>query len=103
MSPLLRRLLLSLAALAGVVLLLLGALAAVISTPAGSRWALGQAQLAAAGIGLQVEVGSQSGTLLRGLQLQDLTLDTGDNHVQVRALQVRWNPFSLLGGTLVLE
>ncbi len=103
MSPLLRRLLLSLAALAGVVLLLLGALAAVISTPAGSRWALGQAQLAAAGIGLQVEVGSQSGTLLRGLQLQDLTLDTGDNHVQVRALQVRWNPFSLLSGTLVLE
>ncbi len=103
MSPLLRRLLLSLAALAGVVLLLLGALAAVISTPAGSRWALGQAQLAAAGVGLQVEVGSQSGTLLRGLQLQDLTLDTGDNHVQVRALQVRWNPFSLLSGTLVLE
>ncbi len=103
MSPLLRRLLLSLAALAGVVLLLLGALAAVISTPAGSRWALGQAQLAAAGAGLQVEVGSQSGTLLRGLQLQNLTLDTGANHAQVRALQVRWNPFSLLSGTLVLE
>ncbi len=103
MSPLLRRLLLTLAALAGVVLLLLGALAAVISTPAGSRWAFSQAQLAAAVAGLQIEVGRQSGTLLRGLQLQDLTLRLAPNRVQVQALQVRWNPFSLLSGTLVLD
>lgn len=103
MSPLLRRLLLTLAALAGMVLLLLGALAAVIATPAGSRWALDQAQLAAAGAGLQIEVGSQSGTLLRGLQLQDLTLRLDNNRVLLQALQVRWNPFSLLSGTLVLD
>ncbi len=103
MSPLLRRLLLALAALAGVVLLLLGSLAAVISTPAGSRWTLSQAGTAAAGAGLRLEVGSQSGTLLRGLQLQEVSLRLDTNRVQLQSLQLRWNPFSLLGGTLLLD
>jgi len=102
-SPLLRRLLLALAALAGVALLLLGSLAAVISTPEGSRWALTQAGSLANSASLQITVGSQNGTLLRGLQLQDLQLDLDGNRIQAQALQMRWNPFSLLGGTLVLD
>lgn len=103
MRALLRRLLITLAALAGLVLLLLAALAAVISTPAGSRWALNQAGAMAATASLEIGVGRQSGTLLRGLQLQDLSLRLGANRIAVQTLQVRWNPFSLLGGTLVLD
>ncbi len=103
MSPLLRRLLLSLGALAGLILLLLGSLAAVISTSAGSRWALGQAGALAADAGPQIAIGGQSGTLLRGLQLQNVSLQLDSNRVRVQALELRWNPFSLLSGTLVLD
>jgi translocation and assembly module TamB len=102
-NPLLRRSLWTLATLAMLVLLALGTLAALVSTGAGSRWAVARAWALAGDTGLDVRVGSSAGTLLRGMQASDLQLQLDGNTIHVTSLEARWNPFSLLSGTFVLD
>ena len=103
MSPLLRRLLLGIALLIGAVLLSLGTLAALVSTSSGSRWAVARVWALAGDAALQVDIDSSSGTLLRGMQVRGLRLSMAGNPVRIDRLEARWNPFSLLGGTFVLD
>lgn len=103
MSPLLRRSLWTLATLVTLVLLTLGTLAALVSTSAGSRWAVSRAWALAGAAAPQVRLGSSSGTLLRGMQVNDLQLLAAGNSMRIASLEARWNPFSLLSGTFVLD
>lgn len=103
MSPLLRRTLLAFATLAALVLLSLGTLAALVSTTAGSRWAVARVWALAGDAAPQIRLGSSAGTLLRGMQTDDLQLSLDGNTLRVARLEARWNPFSLLSGTFVLD
>jgi len=47
--------------------------------------------------------GSSAGTLLRGMQARDLQLTLDGNSFRIASLEARWNPFSLLSGTFVLD
>ena len=103
MSPLVRRTLIAFASLAALVLLTLGTLAALVSTNAGSRWAVARVWALAGDPGLEIDVGSSAGTLLRGMQARDLQLTLDGNSFRIASLEARWNPFSLLSGTFVLD
>ncbi len=103
MSQLVRRTLIAFASLAALVLLTLGTLAALVSTNTGSRWAVTRVWALAGGPGLEIDVGASAGTLLRGMQARDLQLTLDGNSLRIASLEARWNPFSLLSGTLVLD
>lgn len=104
MNPrLLRRLLLTLAVLASVVLLTLATLSALVSTVAGSRWVVARAWALAGDETLDIRIERSEGTLLRGMRAQNLSLSFAGNAVSLANVEARWNPFSLLSGTFVLE
>jgi len=98
-----RRALWTFASLAAVLLLTLGMLAAVVSTTSGSRWAIARAWSLAGDPALEIRAGSNTGTLLRGMLVNDLHLTLNGNPVSIDTLEARWNPFSLLSGTFVLD
>lgn len=100
-----------LGALAGIgllIMLALGTVSAIAWTEAGTRWALGlaQAQLNSPDLTLQWQV--REGTLLSGLVLDDLRVESSAEdgaHIAVNIASIRfaWQPWRLLDGALVLN
>lgn len=81
------------------VLVLAGAVLAVLGSETGSRWLLEQ------GVGMQRTVSAryQSGTLLGGLELADVRARTAKTDVRIRHLLARWSVWSLLRGTIEVD
>jgi translocation and assembly module TamB len=82
-----------------VLVLVVGALLAVLGSETGSRWVLEQ------GLGMQQTLGAryERGTWLDGLELADVRIQTQKTEVRIRHLLARWSLWQLLRGGLQLE
>lgn len=100
---LLRAIILFFAGILLLVLLLLGALTALLSTERGSHWLLGTATGFIPEQTLQLQFAQSQGTFLHGLSLYDLHITLGENRITIEELRSRWNPFSLLSGEFILD
>ncbi|MEX2130792.1 MAG: translocation/assembly module TamB domain-containing protein, partial [Pseudohongiellaceae bacterium] len=85
-------------------IVVLAALALLLNTDRGSRWAVYNlvdrlnhrpSQL--------LSIHRSSGTLLRGMTFEQVSYQAGQTQVELGQLQVEWNPFSLLSGRLILN
>ena len=89
------------AGLLSLALLLVGILALILSTKAGTDWALSQLLRQINGIaGQQVTLDSTEGTLVSGLQLNNLVYQSDAAQVKVERVGINWNPFSLMSARL---
>ena len=89
------------AGLLGLALLLVGSLTLVLSTQAGTGWALSQALRQINGVaGQQVTVASTEGTLVSGLQLSGLEYQSEAAHVTVEQVGISWSPLALMSARL---
>lgn len=86
-------------ALLVLVLLLAGALLAALGSETGSRWLLER------GLGMQrvLEARYEGGTLLWGLDLADVHLQTAKTDLRVRRLLARWSLWELWRGEVTLS
>ncbi len=85
---------------AALLLLLLVAIGYVAGTPSGLRWALGQAE---SRMGDALQIGQVDGSLLRGVQLQDLRFHSANLTLQIDRFQARWQALSMLRGLLKVQ
>ena len=86
-------------ALLVLILLLAGVLLAALGSETGSRWLLEQ------GLGMQrvLEARYEGGTLLGGLDLADVHLQTAKTDLRVRRLLARWSLWGLWRGEVTLH
>jgi len=87
--------------LGGVILLtliLLTSLSAILSTTSGSAWLLDRATALLNTETQQFSFRSAEGTFLRGLNLQGVRWQSGNNELNIAQLHSRWNPMTLLEG-----
>lgn len=100
----LRKLVLAMVSVALFFLLILGIVSFVLSTEAGSQWALTRAVATLNDGGdLTFDVENTKGTIYRGLSFDRLRLVNDSVVVVVRNLRTSWNPYSLLTGRLLLS
>ncbi|MGM0632482.1 MAG: translocation/assembly module TamB domain-containing protein [Pseudomonadota bacterium] len=102
-----RRLLLTVTAIP-VALVLIVALIAVLtatllSTQSGSRWVLDRALPLVSSESLRIEHDGLDGSLLGGLVLHDPDIRMDQSRISAQRLELVWQPWSLLGGTLVFD
>jgi translocation and assembly module TamB len=81
----------------------LAALSATLATHQGSQWLLGQLSRVLNNAGQSVVYQSAEGTFLRGISLNGIRWQQGDNSVSIAQLHSRWNPMTLLEGEFILE
>jgi translocation and assembly module TamB len=84
-------------------LLTLTAVSAALSTVGGSSWLLERITGYLNSDTQQFSIRSAEGTFLRGLNLQGVRWQSGDNQVAIAQLHSRWNPFTLMEGEFHLE
>lgn len=95
-----RRLAWGLAGLAGLVMVSLAVVVALLATENGTRWTL---QTVAEAVP-ELEVEAVEGTMLDRLTVRGLRLSDGDGAwLTARSVTVDWRPSALLGGALVVE
>lgn len=102
-----RRLLLAATAIP-LALVLAGALAAVLtitllSTQSGSRWVLDRALPLVSSERLRIDHDGLDGSLLGGLVLHGPDIRMDQSRISARRLELVWQPWSILGGTLVFD
>ncbi|MEY4642309.1 MAG: hypothetical protein RLZZ227_2303 [Pseudomonadota bacterium] len=90
----------SAAVMLGLALVMVAAAMFVATTEAGARWTLGRVKAASGGA---LSWRSTEGSLMRGLRLDGLVFDTASGVVTIRRLELAWQPWRLLDGTLVLD
>ncbi len=96
----------SLRLLGGIILLtliLLTSLSAILSTISGSAWLLDRATALLNTETQQFSFRSAEGTFLRGLNLQGVRWQSGNNALSIAQLHSRWNPMTLLEGEFHVE
>jgi len=81
----------------------LGALSAVLATYQGSHWLLTQLSTLLNTGSQRFEYQSAEGTFLRGISLNGVRWQQGDNTVSIAQLHSRWNPMTLLEGEFIVE
>ncbi len=81
----------------------LGALSAVLATHQGSHWLLTQLSTLLNQGSQRFEYQNAEGTFLRGISLNGVRWQQGDNTVTIAQLHSRWNPMTLLEGEFILE
>jgi translocation and assembly module TamB len=72
----------------------------VATTEAGAQWVLTRVDAA---VGGTLNWSAAEGTLLRGMQLDDVAYDDGSSLVRAQRLAFAWQPWRLLDATLVLD
>lgn len=99
-----RKIALAVAAVLLLLLLTLSALSFMLSTQAGSRWALTHALKSLnSGGSLKIEVDNVEGTIFRGLSFGRARFVDASAIVDIQNLRTSWNPYSLLTGQLLLS
>lgn len=81
----------------------LGALSATLATHQGSQWLLAQLSSVFNKAGQSFVYQSAEGTFLRGISLNGIRWQQGDNSVSIAQLHSRWNPMTLIEGEFVVE
>ena len=84
-------------------LVALGALSAVLATHQGSHWLLTQLSTVLNNGSQRFEYQGAEGTFLRGISLNGVRWQQGDNTVSIAQIYSRWNPMTLLQGEFILE
>ena len=101
MQPLRRLLAISAGVLLGLVLLLVGSLTLALSTEAGSGWLVSRLiQQVNTSPDSQVTLAGTAGTLVSGLQLDQLEYRSDAARVAVDRVSISWNPFTLMSARL---
>jgi len=92
------------AGLLGLVLVIILTVAGLLSSESGSRWVLGRVTALVSSLpGQQLTIGTNSGSLLGDLALENLVYSSDAVRVTVSRVELDWNPLSLLAARLSIN
>ena len=86
-----------------ILLIALSTLSASLATHQGSHWLLAQLTTLLNSDTQRFSYDSAEGTFLRGMSLNGLTWQRGNNKIAIAQLHSRWNPMTLMDGEFILE